>query len=200
MSEGGYNQYVPFLSPSFCLLIFDVFSSCESIDNIFSERFWFIPRDCICWFVCHLFLCFVFFFSSCIAQFAAVRCHLSHLRAASAFLWRRLWRKVRVFYCTLRSIDVTSIFFFFPFFFVLLCHCSRPTGSHAGKVEPLAVQKPIPVDHIGGYQLALPIFAGMESKFGLFLPKFRAGSIVMPSSPSPWYFLLFLDARRFVVK
>ncbi len=164
----------------------------------FSGRFWFIPCDCICWFVCHLFC--VFFSSSCIAQFAAVRCHLSHLRAASAFLWRRLWRKVRVFYCTLRSIDVTSIFFFFHFFFVLLCHCSRPTGSHAGKVEPLAVQKPIPVDHIGGYQLALPIFAGMESKFGLFLPKFRAGSIVMPSSPSPWYFLLFLDARRFVVK
>ena len=29
-------------------------------------------------------------------------------------------------------------------------------------------------DHIGGYQVALPIFAGMESKFGLLLPKFRA--------------------------
>jgi hypothetical protein len=38
MSEGGYNQYVPFLSPSFCLLIFDVFSSCESIDNIFFRK------------------------------------------------------------------------------------------------------------------------------------------------------------------
>ena len=144
-----------------------------------------------------IFCCVLFFSSSCIAQFAAVRCHLSHLRAASAFLWRRLWRKVRVFHCTLRSIDVTSIFFFFShffffFFLVLLCNCSRPTGSHAGKVEPLAVQKPIPVDHIGGYQLALPIFAGMESKFGLFLPKFRAGSIVMPSSPSPWYFFCFL--------
>lgn len=38
MSEGGYNQYVPFLSPSFGLLIFDVFSSCESIDNIFFPK------------------------------------------------------------------------------------------------------------------------------------------------------------------
>ena len=64
-----------------------------------------------------IFCCVLFFSSSCIAQFAAVRCHLSHLRAASAFLWRRLWRKVRVFHCTLRSIDVKSIFFFFFFFF-----------------------------------------------------------------------------------
>ena len=64
-----------------------------------------------------IFCCVLFFSSSCIAQFAAVRCHLSHLRAASAFLWRRLWRKVRVFHCTLRSIDVTSIFYFFPTFF-----------------------------------------------------------------------------------
>ncbi|KZS00316.1 Calcium-binding mitochondrial carrier protein Aralar1, partial [Daphnia magna] len=60
---------------------------------------------------------------------------------------------------------------------------SRPIGSQSGKVEPRAIQKPIPADHIGGYQLALPIFSGMESKFGLFLPKFRAGAIV-PVAPS----------------
>jgi len=37
------------------------------------------------------------------------------------------------------------------------------------------VAKPSNPDHVGGYQLALPIFAGIESKFGLLLPKFRAG-------------------------
>ena len=62
---------------------------------------------------------------------------------------------------------------------------SRPTGSHStAPASPIAVQK-IPADHIGGYQLALPIFAGMESKFGLFLPKFRTGGL--PVAPSPWY-------------
>ena len=30
-------------------------------------------------------------------------------------------------------------------------------------------------DHIGGYQVALPIFTGIESKFGLVLPKFQTG-------------------------
>ena len=30
-------------------------------------------------------------------------------------------------------------------------------------------------DHIGGYQVALPIFSGIESKFGLVLPKFTTG-------------------------
>ncbi len=29
-------------------------------------------------------------------------------------------------------------------------------------------------DHIGGYQVALPIFTGIETKFGLCLPRFQA--------------------------
>lgn len=28
-------------------------------------------------------------------------------------------------------------------------------------------------DHVGGYQVALPIFSGIETKFGLVLPKFQ---------------------------
>jgi solute carrier family 25 aspartate/glutamate transporter 12/13 len=27
-------------------------------------------------------------------------------------------------------------------------------------------------DHVGGYQVARPIFAGIESKFGLLLPRY----------------------------
>ena len=30
-------------------------------------------------------------------------------------------------------------------------------------------------DHIGGFEVALPIFKGIESKFGLVLPKFETG-------------------------
>ena len=32
-------------------------------------------------------------------------------------------------------------------------------------------------DHIGGYAVAAPIFAGIESKFGLRFPKFRESVI-----------------------
>ena len=61
----------------------------------------------------------------------------------------------------------------------LICLHSKPQGSKAssqGGAPMVSVAKPSNPDHIGGYQLALPIFAGMESKFGLFLPKFRAAS------------------------
>lgn len=33
-------------------------------------------------------------------------------------------------------------------------------------------KKPSNPDHIGGYSVALPIFSGIESKFGLCFPKF----------------------------
>ena len=52
---------------------------------------------------------------------------------------------------------------------------SRPTGSQHGAPHTFAsipsVNNP---DHVGGYQLAGPILAGMESKFGLLLPKFTS--------------------------
>ncbi|GAB1867956.1 Calcium-binding mitochondrial carrier protein Aralar1 isoform X3 [Camponotus japonicus] len=53
---------------------------------------------------------------------------------------------------------------------------SRPTGSEQkvpamGVVDEIRSTNP---DHIGGYQVALPIFAGIESKFGLCLPRFQA--------------------------
>jgi len=39
------------------------------------------------------------------------------------------------------------------------------------------VQKSSNPDHVGGYQVAMPIFAGIESKFGLVLPKFETGVV-----------------------
>ncbi|XP_076631816.1 calcium-binding mitochondrial carrier protein Aralar1 isoform X6 [Colletes latitarsis] len=53
---------------------------------------------------------------------------------------------------------------------------SRPTGSEQ-KVPATGVAQEIRStnpDHIGGYQIALPIFTGIESKFGLCLPRFQA--------------------------
>jgi hypothetical protein len=36
------------------------------------------------------------------------------------------------------------------------------------------------IDHIGGYAVALPILSGIETKFGLMLPKFE---IKQPTQP-----------------
>ncbi|XP_011642139.1 calcium-binding mitochondrial carrier protein Aralar1 isoform X6 [Pogonomyrmex barbatus] len=52
---------------------------------------------------------------------------------------------------------------------------SRPTGSEQ-KVPTMGVAEEIRStnpDHIGGYQVALPIFTGIETKFGLCLPRFQ---------------------------
>ncbi|XP_076652552.1 calcium-binding mitochondrial carrier protein Aralar1 isoform X4 [Halictus rubicundus] len=53
---------------------------------------------------------------------------------------------------------------------------SRPAGSEqrfptTGVAQEIRSTNP---DHIGGYQIALPIFTGIESKFGLCLPRFQA--------------------------
>ncbi|XP_074652163.1 electrogenic aspartate/glutamate antiporter SLC25A12, mitochondrial-like isoform X2 [Tubulanus polymorphus] len=47
----------------------------------------------------------------------------------------------------------------------------RPTGS---QVKPLEEQLPKHPDHIGGYKLAVATFNGIESKFGVCLPKFAS--------------------------
>ncbi|XP_055859590.1 electrogenic aspartate/glutamate antiporter SLC25A13, mitochondrial-like isoform X2 [Biomphalaria glabrata] len=54
---------------------------------------------------------------------------------------------------------------------------SRPEGSEAKSVHLQDVLSRNP-DHIGGYRMALATFDGIETKFGLMLPKFR------PSTPS----------------
>ena len=35
-------------------------------------------------------------------------------------------------------------------------------------------------DHVGGFQVAMPIFSGIETKFGLVLPKFSSGVVTVP--------------------
>jgi len=48
---------------------------------------------------------------------------------------------------------------------------SRPTGGVSEASTGVALKSDNP-DHVGGYQVARPIFTGVESKFGLMLPKF----------------------------
>jgi len=51
---------------------------------------------------------------------------------------------------------------------------SRPTGSQVE--SPVDIMKSEHPDHIGGYKVAPPVFKGMESKFGLMLPRCKAQS------------------------
>ncbi|CAB4061852.1 SLC25A12_13 [Lepeophtheirus salmonis] len=62
---------------------------------------------------------------------------------------------------------------------------TRPTGSEAevtaGKADIVQSSNP---DHIGGYRVAVPIFSGIESKFGLVFPKFETRTSIIPLAKS----------------
>ena len=53
---------------------------------------------------------------------------------------------------------------------------SRPTGSELSKpaAPSLLSGKIDNPDHVGGYRAALPMLNGIETKFGLSLPRFRS--------------------------
>lgn len=84
----------------------------------------------------------------------------------------RVFRSSPQFGVTLLTYEVLQRLFFIDF------GGSRPSGSElnvpsTGVADEMKSTNP---DHIGGYQVALPIFAGIESKFGLCLPKFQVAS------------------------
>lgn len=63
-----------------------------------------------------------------------------------------------------------------PKTFQYLIAFRRPTGSEqkvpsTGVADEIKSTNP---DHIGGYEVALPILTGIETKFGLCLPRFQA--------------------------
>ena len=49
---------------------------------------------------------------------------------------------------------------------------SRPSGSVSEGVASAMDMSSNNPEHVGGYQVARPIFAGVESKFGLLLPRY----------------------------
>ncbi|XP_073489997.1 electrogenic aspartate/glutamate antiporter SLC25A12, mitochondrial [Aquarana catesbeiana] len=50
----------------------------------------------------------------------------------------------------------------------------KPLGSEPSPKTRISNLPPAHPDHIGGYRLATATFAGIENKFGLYLPKFRS--------------------------
>ncbi|XP_065526459.1 electrogenic aspartate/glutamate antiporter SLC25A12, mitochondrial isoform X2 [Lathamus discolor] len=59
----------------------------------------------------------------------------------------------------------------------------KPSGSEATHKTRISDLPPVNPEHIGGYRLATATFAGIENKFGLYLPKFRSPA-VSPAQPS----------------
>ncbi|XP_009944953.1 PREDICTED: calcium-binding mitochondrial carrier protein Aralar2-like, partial [Leptosomus discolor] len=53
----------------------------------------------------------------------------------------------------------------------------KPAGSEPVPKSRITLPAPNP-DHVGGYKLAVATFAGIENKFGLYLPRFK------PSPPT----------------
>lgn len=53
---------------------------------------------------------------------------------------------------------------------------NRPSGSELNKqsAPSLLSGKTDSVDHVGGYRAAVPMLNGIETKFGLSLPRFRS--------------------------
>lgn len=56
---------------------------------------------------------------------------------------------------------------------------SKPSGSEPTPKSRIADLPPANPDHIGGYRLATATFAGIENKFGLYLPKFKSPSVAV---------------------
>merc|ERR1719394_1617041 len=77
----------------------------------------------------------------------------------------RMCRSSPQFGVTLVTYEVLQRFFYIDF------GGTRPSGQTA-EVSGSAAEKSDNPDHVGGYQVARPIFTGVETKFGLMLPKF----------------------------
>lgn len=82
----------------------------------------------------------------------------------------RVFRSSPQFGVTLLSYELLQRLFYVDF------GGSRPSGSELTISTPanLGDVKSVNPDHIGGYKVALPIITGIESKFGLSLPKFKS--------------------------
>ncbi|XP_010070889.1 PREDICTED: calcium-binding mitochondrial carrier protein Aralar1 [Pterocles gutturalis] len=60
----------------------------------------------------------------------------------------------------------------------------KPSGSEPTPKTRISDLPPANPEHIGGYRLATATFAGIENKFGLYLPKFRSPGITSAQAKS----------------
>eukprot|EP00096_Caligus_rogercresseyi_P003661 TRINITY_DN1703_c0_g1_i5.p1 TRINITY_DN1703_c0_g1~~TRINITY_DN1703_c0_g1_i5.p1 ORF type:complete len:690 (-),score=192.03 TRINITY_DN1703_c0_g1_i5:909-2978(-) len=102
-----------------------------------------------------------------------------HAEEGGRAFWKgaiaRMCRSSPQFGVTLLTYEILQRMFYVDF------GGTRPTGSEAevtaGKADIVQSNNP---DHVGGYRVAVPIFSGIESKFGLVFPKFETKTSVLP--------------------
>uniref|UniRef100_A0AAQ6II88 Solute carrier family 25 member 13 n=1 Tax=Anabas testudineus TaxID=64144 RepID=A0AAQ6II88_ANATE len=63
-------------------------------------------------------------------------------------------------------------------------HHRKPAGSEPTPKSRISLLAPNP-DHIGGFRLAVAMFAGIRSKFGLHLPRYMVATTVRTPASSP---------------
>ncbi|XP_066961578.1 calcium-binding mitochondrial carrier protein Aralar1 isoform X2 [Macrobrachium rosenbergii] len=78
----------------------------------------------------------------------------------------RVFRSSPQFGVTLLTYEILQRLFYVDFGGI------RPTGSEAQLPATASDLRSTNPDHAGGYKVAVPIFKGIESKFGLFLPRY----------------------------
>nr|XP_045619991.1 calcium-binding mitochondrial carrier protein Aralar1-like [Procambarus clarkii] len=78
----------------------------------------------------------------------------------------RVFRSSPQFGVTLVTYEILQRLFYVDF------GGNRPTSSEAQLPATAADLRSTNPEHIGGYKVAVPIFRGIESKFGLFLPRY----------------------------
>lgn len=85
-------------------------------------------------------------------------------------LWKgvaaRVFRSSPQFGVTLLTYELLQRWFYVDFGGV------KPVGSEPVPKSRITLPAPNP-DHVGGYKLAVATFAGIENKFGLYLPLFK---------------------------
>ncbi|XP_059366250.1 electrogenic aspartate/glutamate antiporter SLC25A13, mitochondrial isoform X2 [Carassius carassius] len=79
----------------------------------------------------------------------------------------RVFRSSPQFGVTLVTYELLQRWFYIDF------GGQKPAGTEPTPMSPISLPAPNP-DHIGGFRLAVATFAGIESKFGLHLPRFGA--------------------------
>ncbi|XP_053926118.1 electrogenic aspartate/glutamate antiporter SLC25A12, mitochondrial [Cuculus canorus] len=100
---------------------------------------------------------------------------------ASAF-WKgagaRVFRSSPQFGVTLVTYELLQRWFYVDFGGL------KPSGSEPAPKTRISDLPPANPEHIGGYRLATATFAGIENKFGLYLPKFRSSGIASAQAKS----------------
>lgn len=116
-------------------------------------------------------------------SFQMILCKLHNFKISINLFLARVCRSSPQFGVTLLTYEILQRLFYVDF------GGSRPTGSDVKtQIEPITASKTSNVDHIGGYQAAIPMLNGIETKFGLCLPRFastfRLQHVTSPKSAS----------------